>query len=130
MIICCSLFVTLSLAISYMLSVIFYMLLALWCFLYEIINYSQKLVTFTRRCMSCNFSVISAHREFSLASDLKNSMDLRFRHNLTHENGHNSLNFWDRGLIFWTFSYLYVFKKSYFATLAVRLIFKFSLKTV
>ena len=24
--------------------------------------------------------------------------------------------FWDRGLIFWIFSYLYVFKKSYFAT--------------
>merc|ERR1711954_20454 len=37
-------------------------------------------------------------------------LDLRFCHDLTHENGRNSLNFLDRGLIFWIFSYLYVLK--------------------
>ena len=43
-------------------------------------------------------------------------MDLKFRHDLPHENGRNSLNFLERGHIFWTFSYLYVFEKSYLAT--------------
>ena len=39
-------------------------------------------------------------------------MDLRFRHDLSHENGRNSLNFLDRGGIFWTFSYLNMFKNT------------------
>ena len=54
-------------------------------------------------------------------------MDLRFRFDLTHKNDRNSLNFLDRRLIFWTFSYLYVFKKSYLKTSSLRPIFKFSL---
>merc|ERR1711954_22930 len=46
----------------------------------------------------------------------ENFLDLRFCHDLTHENGRDSLNFSERGLIFWIFSYLYVLKKSYLKT--------------
>merc|ERR1711942_52551 len=45
-------------------------------------------------------------------------MDFRFCHDLTHKNGRNSL-------IYWTFSYLYLFKQSYLATYALRPIFIF-----
>ena len=41
---------------------------------------------------------------------------IRFRHTLTHENCHNSLNFKDTGLIFWIYSSLCVFYKSSLAT--------------
>ena len=39
----------------------------------------------------------------------ENLEKMRFCHNLTYK------NFLDRGLIYWIFSYLYVFKKSFFA---------------
>ena len=41
---------------------------------------------------------------------------LRFCLTLTHRNCHNSLNFWDTGLIFWIYSSFYVFYKSCLAT--------------
>ena len=48
----------------------------------------------------------------------------RFRHTLTHENSHSSLNFQDTGLIFWISSCLCVLYKSSFATQALRPILK------
>ena len=50
--------------------------------------------------------------------------DIEFFLELTQENSHNSLNFLDTGLIFIIFSYLYVCKKSYLATLALGQILK------
>ena len=59
---------------------------------------------------------LSKSKKVSEILRYENFMDMRFRHDLTHENDRHSLNFWDRVLIFWTFSDLYVFKKSYLAT--------------
>ena len=52
-------------------------------------------------------------QNFNEILTFENMETMRFCHTLTYENRRNSLNFLDRGLIFCTFSYLYVFKKSY-----------------
>ena len=81
------------------------------------------------RCLLFDLETLCMLSEYKLTSHEKNNwsksqkvseilrfenfMDLRFCHDLTQENGRNLLNFWDRGLIFRTFSYLYMFKKSY-----------------
>ena len=49
----------------------------------------------------------------------------RFCLTLTHENYRNSLNFWDKGIIFWIYSSFYVFYKSCLATEALWPIFKY-----
>ena len=59
------------------------------------------------RPLSQKFSEISRFEKFEF---------LRFCLTLTHRNCHNSLNFWDTGLIFWIYSSFYVFYKSCLAT--------------
>ena len=59
------------------------------------------------RPLSKKFSEISRFEKFEF---------LRFCFTLTHRNCHNSLNFWDTGLIFWIYSSFYVFYKSCLAT--------------
>ena len=59
------------------------------------------------RPLSKKFSEISRFEKFEF---------MIFCLTLTHKNGRNSFNFRYRGLIFWIFSYLYVFKKSCLAT--------------
>ena len=54
------------------------------------------------RPLSQKFSEISRFEKFEF---------LRFCLTLGHRNCHNSLNFWDTGLIFWIYSSFYVFYK-------------------
>ena len=54
-------------------------------------------------------------QNFNEILTFENLETMRFCHTLTYENRRNSLNFLDRGLIFWPFSYLYVFRISYLA---------------